>query len=136
MYLIVCLDDKNGMLLGGRRQSRDRVVCEKIAKKATSGKLWMNTYSAKLFSQIPAEICIDDAFLEKAGENDFCFVENTDFLPYAEKIKKIVLFKWNRHYPADKFFSLDLNDGLWHLQNSVDFPGFSHERITMEEYMR
>ena len=30
MRLIVCLDDKNGMAFNHRRQSRDRIVTEKI----------------------------------------------------------------------------------------------------------
>ena len=50
MIAIVCLDDENGMLFNGRRQSRDRVVTERIALLAAGKKLWMNEYSAGLFA--------------------------------------------------------------------------------------
>ena len=49
----------------------------------------------------------------------------------ADKIEKIVLFRWNRHYPADAHFQFP---GKWALTAREDFPGSSHEKITMEVY--
>ena len=54
-------------------------------------------------------------------------------LIFGEKIEKIVLFRWNRHYPADVHFQFP---GKWHLVQTEDFPGSSHEKITMEVYER
>lgn len=39
MRLIVCLDDKNGMAFNHRRQSRDRIVTEKIEELAKGSVL-------------------------------------------------------------------------------------------------
>ena len=50
MQMILCLDDNNGMSFGGKRQSRDRVVVEKILELTAGGKIWMNGYSAGIFS--------------------------------------------------------------------------------------
>ena len=96
----------------------------------------MNAYSAKLFSDYSEKILVDDDFLSKAEENDFCFVESNNILSYLSDISSIILFKWNRHYPADKYFPIDLNGGGWKLCNSANFAGKSHENITMEEYRR
>ena len=49
-------------------------------------------------------------------------------------IEKIILFKWNRNYPGDFFFDIDVTSNHWILQESKDFPGSSHEKITMEVY--
>ena len=49
MRLIVCLDDKNGMAFNHRRQSRDRIVTEKIEELAKGSVLRLSPYSAKLF---------------------------------------------------------------------------------------
>ena len=51
MHMVICLDDRNGMLFNGRRLSSDKAVCSRIREKA-QGRLWMNAYSAKLFEKI------------------------------------------------------------------------------------
>ena len=136
MNLIVCLDDKNGMLFNGRRQSRDRVVCDKMISLTENGMLWMNTYSAKLFSDHLSKICVDDDFLLKAKKEDYCFVENSDISVCADKLARIVVFRWNALYPADTYLPNELLASGWSLSVTESFPGFSHEKITMEIYKK
>lgn len=40
MKLIVCMDDKNGMAFNHRRQSRDRVLAERIMELTENAKLY------------------------------------------------------------------------------------------------
>ena len=49
MKLIVCIDENNGMMFNNRRQSKDRVVIEKIEEIIDSEPLYIDTYSKKLF---------------------------------------------------------------------------------------
>ena len=49
MILAVCIDDRNGMLFNGRRQSQDRVLREDLVREAGGGPLWMSAYSARQF---------------------------------------------------------------------------------------
>ena len=56
--------------------------------------------------------------------------------PVEKRIEKLIIFKWNRTYPADRYFDLKLYEGTWHLALSSDFAGYSHERITMEVFER
>lgn len=134
MKLIVCLDDNDGMLFGGRRQSKDRALRRRVLQLADAQKLWMNNYSAGQFVEDEAHITVDEAFLDKASENDFCFVENTEIRPYLQRITGLVLYRWNRAYPSDVKFPTALLAGRWRKLSSVDFTGFSHERITEEIY--
>ncbi|WP_444147788.1 hypothetical protein [Blautia stercoris] len=92
----------------------------------------MNEYSKKLFANLTdAEVIrVDEAFLDKA--QSVCFVENQDIMPYLPKIDTFILFRWNRDYPADFFFTVDLSQ--WNLISTEDFEGTSHEKITMEVY--
>ena len=53
---------------------------------------------------------------------------------YEGKITEIVLYKWNRDYPADVIFEVDLSK--WRLEERKDFSGYSHEKITKEIYNR
>lgn len=71
--------------------------------------------------------------MEKAANGEYCFVENACLTSYENEIEKIILFKWNRRYPADKFFDIDLSKG-WKLISVNEFAGSSHEKITMEVY--
>ena len=128
MKLIVCLDDNNGMMFNKRRQSRDRVLIENVLEFCKGEKLYTNEYSAKLFPENTVEI-FDN--IEQVG-NSFCFAE--DFNVNEEYVGEIIVYKWNRLYPADTYFNIDLEN--WNLIESVDFEGSSHEKITREIYRR
>ena len=132
MRLIVCLDDKNGMAFNHRRQSRDRIVIAKTEELVKGSTLYFSSYSAKLFPSGDSEPSED--YLSGAGEDDFCFVEQEDVTPYEQQIKEITVFRWSRVYPADLYFPIELTQ--WRLEQTVEFPGNSHEKITMEVYER
>ena len=51
-----------------------------------------------------------------------------------EKIEKIILYRWNRVYPADVHFPIDFSG--WKLVQAEEFAGSSHEKITEEIYER
>ena len=132
--VILTLENRNGMLFNHRRLSRDRRVCEKILDYSNEKELWMNAYSRKLFTDLTDinNIQVDEEFLDKS--QSICFVENQDITPYLPKIDTLVLFQWNRDYPADFFFTVDLSQ--WNLISTEDFEGTSHEKITMEVYKK
>ena len=137
MNLIVFIDDNGGMMFNHRRQSRDRVALQRILYMTTGSILWMNEYSAPLFTEFAApQIQVDAQFLDKAGPEDYCLVENADVTPYLPFIEKIILFHWNRTYPSDVKFPLKLDGGKWRLISTEVFPGSSHEKITLEGYAK
>ncbi len=137
MIAIVCLDDKNGMSFNHRRQSRDVCLRTWVMEMTRGSRLWMSDYSAGQFSEKEREgIWVSNSFLEKAGEGDYVFVEDDALAPYERKVEKLVVFRWNRVYPGDRYFDLDLTGGQWHKAETRDFPGKSHKRITMEVYTR
>ena len=133
MIAAVCVDDHLGMMFNHRRQSQDREARKFLLEASKNAKLWMNTYSAKQFGETDG-IQVSDQFLSECPEGDFCFVENESLAPYAEKIEEIILIRWNRTYPADLYFDIPLDTGKWHCTDSREFPGFSHEKITVEVY--
>ena len=133
MVAIVCLDDKNGMCFNGRRQSRDVCLRSCVMDLAKGKRLWMSPYSAEQFAEAEGgQICVSTSFLEEAGPGDYAFVEDRALAPFAEKLEKLVVFRWNRVYPGDQYLDLDLTKGPWRKTEERDFPGKSHERITME----
>ena len=52
MNVIVCLDDKNGMLFNKRRQSQDKILRLNIKEFIHNKNLFMNKYSYNLFKDI------------------------------------------------------------------------------------
>ena len=136
MILIVAVDEDKGMMFNRRRQSKDRVLRERILSLAKGGKLWMNAYTRRQFPEdAQGEIIVDEKFLEKAGFGDYCFLENIPASPYEDRIEKIILFWWNRKYPSDTWFDIDLEGGGWKLSETREFSGSSHEKITEEVYV-
>lgn len=129
MKIIICLDDDFGMMFAGRRQSRDKAVCEKAVSLAEGGRLYINSFSEKLFADYDAVVC--DEMLSVAGDGDVCFLENA--IP-PENTTELIVFKWNRRYPGDLHFE-PLKMGF-SLVSSEDFQGNSHEKITMEIYTK
>lgn len=137
MIVIACLDDNGGMMFNRRRQSQDRTLRERIVEMSCNASLWMNHYSASQFdaANIP-HLNIDDAFLREAVDGDFCFVEDALLAPYERWIEKLIIFKWNRTYPADQYFDLALTPDCWKLNEVTKFEGHSHDLITMEVYTK
>lgn len=136
MIIILAVDDKGGMLFNGRRQSQDRVLKERILNMTKDSCLWMNQYTAKLFATMDniQNLAVDEEFLTKAGSGEYCFIENVPTAPYLDKIEKVILYKWNRTYPGDLYFDIDLSERSWKLETTEEFQGSSHERITEEIY--
>ena len=134
MKIAVCVDDKNGMLFAGRRQSMDSCLRSEFLIMSEPSKVWMDAYTAGQFADAAERICVDEEFLFKAEADDWCFVEKSDLQSVADKITRIGLYRWNRHYPSDKNFPIELFADKWELISQRDFPGSSHERITEEVY--
>ena len=137
MNIIICLDDKQGTMFNHRRQSMDRAVRDKVCMLTQGRLVWMNTYSAKQFLDNHSPIGnlhVAENYLDQANESDFCFVEGKPLKSYANKIRKIFVIYWNRIYPADQYFDLELKDYI--IESSEDFVGNSHEKITLTVYER
>ena len=133
MILIVCVDDAGGLGFNRRRQSQDRALRARMLEKW--GRLWMNAYSAGQFAK-EDPVTADEDFLEKAGPGDTCFAEGPAAAAVLDRAEKLVLYRWNRKYPADCHFPLDLEARGWRLEETADFAGSSHEKITEEVYTR
>lgn len=134
MIIIACVDDKLGMAFNKRRQSMDSVLREKLLHFCGTQRIWMRSYTAAQFNDLSdtQNIIVADDFLDKAGKSDYCFVEIDDIIPYSHKIDGILLFRWNRTYPADTFLKIPGHISDWHIDVIDEFPGKSHKKITME----
>ena len=126
--LVVCLDDNYGMMFNNRRQSRDVCVVKKIQELSDASVLYRDNYSQTLFP--------DGQQIINYTNDGFYFVENPDLLSHnvEEIFDQIVIFRWNREYPADK--RLDLNLKYYNMEVMTEFAGNSHEKITMEIYKK
>ena len=134
MILIACVDDSLGMAFHRRRQSKDRLLRERILEQVGDAPLWMSPYSAKQFEEGVENIRADEAFLTRCGEQEYAFTELEAPGKFAPQIGKLILYRWNRSYPAELYFDLDL--GGYTLSAVHEFAGSSHEKITEEIYIK
>lgn len=137
MNIIICLDDNNGMMFNKRRQSQDRILRADLKEFIKDKDLYMNNYSYKLYKDIDnGNIKVSENFLEQCTENDFCLVEDKLLNNYINKINNIIIYKWNRIYPSDLYFDINLTSNSWELLETKGFEGSSHEKITRLIYRR
>lgn len=134
MRLIVCLDDKNGMLFNHRRQSTDRALRQRMLTLTRDSVLRMSDYSARQFDMEASNIVVDEAFLMNTSEKEFCFAETGDIAQHIDKVSQLIIYRWNRVYPSDTKFPDALLKKGWKTVCRTDFPGHSHEKITEEIY--
>lgn len=127
MILVLCVDDKMGLSFGGKRQSRDGAVTEDML--ALFPRLLAKEDSAVLFEGKKGVLFSSDP-VSMAGEADAVFLEKGP-LPEAGEI---VLYRWNRRYPATEFLTLDL--GNYRRTEHADFCGTSHDKITRERWVK
>lgn len=129
MTLYICLDDRSGLQFNRRRQSRDSAVLEDI-RANLSGPLGIDVFSEKLIraAEIPY-------VLPPESFADF-FAEDVPSEELLAQTGKIVIYRWNRHYPSDVQWEPDLAAMGFVLTKTTEFPGTSHEKITREVYAR
>jgi len=128
MTVYVCLDERNGMLFNNRRQSRDRAVLEDI-RTAVPDVLTIDPFSEKLVREAGIPYVLADPDIP---EEAHFFLEARPASHVISHASAVVIYRWNRHYPADVRFDADLSS--FTLQSTEDFPGKSHETITKEVY--
>lgn len=129
MTLYICLDDRNGLRFNRRRQSRDAALLEDIRSRL-AGPLLIDSFSEKLIREaeipyvLPPETALD------------CFAEDVPSEALLESCSSVVIYRWNRHYPADVRWEPDLEERGFLLAETTEFPGTSHEKITREVYVK
>ncbi len=136
MRVFICIDECGGMLFGGRRVSRDSAVIKDICDIIGDNSLYISPFSEKLFCDADIKLKVSERFLKKADENDFCFVEDKELLPYADEIFELVIYNWNRRYPSDIKIDLEPKACGFELCEAAELSGSSHEKITKEIYRK
>lgn len=134
MKLAVCVDDELGMTFDGKRQSRDRVLIADLIKHANGTPIYISPYSEKLFPDYEGKYVVSDMPLDAAGEDDYVFIENIAPEKYSDKFSEIIIYHWNRSYPCETWFEVDLTP--YRIVSRSEFEGSSHEKITKEVYVR
>ncbi|MBQ9151201.1 MAG: ribonuclease Z [Clostridia bacterium] len=134
MKLIVCLDDNLGMMFNHRRQSRDRVLIAELLETVGDRRLFISPYSAPLFPAGANHITVAEDPCAVAGKEDYAFVENTDPTSGWARVDTVILYRWNRLYPADRQFHGDMTGFC--LTETTEFVGSSHDRITKEVWKK
>ena len=133
MNACICVDKKNGMMFGGRRQSKDRVQRAEMLSMVGIRRLWVSSYSSSLFNNCD-NVVVDDDFPLKASRDDYCFIEDVTIDVGA--CDSVIIYNWNRFYPSDTSFNVDLVSLGFKMVSKRDFVGYSHERITEEIYRK
>ena len=133
MKFIICVDKNNGTMLFKKRQSADRELRAWLAQKIGDNKLWVSSYTAKQFNNECAYI-IDDDYLSKAEENDYCFVEDKGY--DINMANEFIVCNWNRKYPADLYFKVDLKALGFKRVEKAEIKGSSHDKIIIEVYQK
>lgn len=137
MKVIVCVDENNGIMFNNRRQSRDRILIRDIVQNIVGGNLLMAPYSEPLFKDSGIDtFFLSEYILDEADPEDYCFIENKALLPYSDKIDELIIYRWNRVYPADMYLDIDPKALSLTLVSTTEFAGSSHEKITKELYKR
>ena len=130
MTVIICLDDQSGMAFNKRRQSRDSRVTEDLKAEFSEDGIKIAPYSEPLFAAADVKYTVcEDLASERDG---VLFVETFDPATLSDRIRRLVIYRWNRQYPADLFCTLDPRRTEWNLRSVKEFCGTSHERITRE----
>lgn len=131
LTVYICLDDRDGMLFNGRRQSRDSRVFEDIRRELRD-VLLIDGFSESLCRRAEIPYALWEGPLPREGQ---FFLEARPAVE-ASAADRLVIYRWGRHYPADVYFGLNPEEALFRLEEVSAFPGTSHEEIRKEVYVR
>ena len=136
MTVVVCTDNRGGILFAGRRTSRDREMLADLGRMCEGRRLLCHPYSERLLTAAGLSPTVCEDCLDVAEGDDLVFVEHLPLLPYRERITRLVVYSWDKAYPYDVALDLSPKDTGYRLVSSVKIPGFSHDIILKEVYER
>ena len=131
----VVLDDREGMMLFGKRQSRDRVMISEFVTSNEGKEIFISPFSKLIFEPHPNVKIVENPFLEST-DGSACFIENFLLSPYLDMIETLIIYRWNRRYPSDVRFDVNVDEAGYKLQSVIEYEGSSHDKITKETYTR
>lgn len=136
MKLIICIDDRGGMMFNKRRVSRDRLLVANLAELVGDAALYAEPYSAEIFAEAELNLICSAQPMSSADEGDYAFVETFSPAPMLARVRELIIYKWNRRYPYDVSMGFTPEAEGFRLKESSEFPGSSHDKITREIYTR
>ena len=128
MNIIVCVEDRSGIAFNHRRVSRDRKVVADIEHLLKGRPLYVRKGLEDYFEGTDIDLR-DAAHMDADG---FFFADIEDPSQIYNSGDELVVYRWNRRYPADVFFAMDKEKRLPELRDIWEFQGSSHDRITRE----
>lgn len=133
MILAFCVDNAGGLAFNHRRQSRDRAVIHDLLQVAQGRQVVCLPYSAALFDA--GAVTVTEA-PDAVAAHAILFLENANPAAYIHRADELILYRWNRLYPSDLALSGTPSQWGFRLQDTVDFAGNSHEKITRTRYVK
>lgn len=125
MTLILWAGKNGEMMFNRRRCSQDRAVIADILAQFHPSALSVSAYSAPLFEG--ARVVSQPA---DAGDGAL-FLEDLPLQPALELADKLIVYRFDRVYPANVRLQIPKN---FSLTENREFAGYSHEKITREIY--
>ena len=135
LTVALALDEREGMMIFGKRQSRDRVLVADFVSSAQDAPIFISPFSREIFEPHKEVNIVEDPFRDSC-DGGVCFIENYHLSPYIDMIGTLIIYRWNELYPSDVRFDLDVEAAGFKLVESYDFEGSSHAKITKEVYRR
>ena len=111
MVIVACIDKSGNIALNTNGQLNHIIFWVRLKVVSNEALLYMNFNSSRQFGYYPMKM-IDDDFLDIAGEDSYCFVEDTDITPYIDRIDKIILYKWNKKFSSKFEFDKSILDNF------------------------
>ncbi len=136
MKLIVCTDNRGGMMFLKKRPARDKYAIDDIIKDAEKNRILIAPYSEKLFAEQGGKYTISSDPLGDAKDGDIVFLEDRSARDYLWKIDSIVIYSWDLPYPFDKRFDIEPDKEGFHLICETEFPGHAHKVVKKMIYGR
>ena len=133
MTIIICTDERGGMLFNKRRVSRDEYVTLDILNTSASHTLYIKPFSEKLFADFGGYVLCDDP-LETAGCGDFAFIEDEDITPHLDKAHRLIIYNWSTSYPYELKFDTSPSELGFTRVDSKKFSGQCHDKIVKDIY--
>lgn len=132
MTIIACVAKNGEMMFNKRRCSFDRIVLEDIAYIFKDKVLNLKKYSEKLFLDLDVKTRVIDDPMSLVNEDIF-FLEDMSFDEIPANTEKIILYRWDRVYPADVYFNIGTG---FSLAECTKIKGNSHDNIKKEVYVK
>ena len=124
---VVCVEDRYGISFNKRLIGRDKLIDEFLIESLDGSEVFVDDNYLKYSKDNRFKLISEFDFNEDSNKSITIYCTSENSLAYLDRSEEIIIYYWNRAYPADLYLDYDFIRTNYKLVEKIEeIEGSSH----------